>query len=112
MEFPPAATFNRDSVFSKYTNAERLVYDMYSRPVPLNIDTRSFGTSGTRFNGGSFASAVTDEGQAFHVQSGYHVQQYYKGNVDASFLLHGPVLTMERMIIWKSGRLSVKLIFC
>lgn len=85
MEFPPAATFNRDSVFSKYTNAERLVYDMYSRPVPLNIDTRSFGTSGTRFNGGSFASAVTDEGQAFHVQSGYHVQQYYKGNVDASF---------------------------
>lgn len=29
MEFPPAAEFNRDSVFAKYTNVERLVYDMY-----------------------------------------------------------------------------------
>lgn len=85
MEFPPAANFNRDSVFAKYTNVERLVYDLYSRPVPMNFDTRSFGSSGTRLNGGSFASSITDEGQAFHVQSGYHVQQYYKGNVDASF---------------------------
>lgn len=85
MEFPPAATFNVDSVFAKYTNAERLVFDMYSRPVPLNIDTRVHGREGTRFGGGSFASAITDEGQAFHIQSGYQVQQYYKGNVDASF---------------------------
>lgn len=85
MEFPPAGSFTRDSVFARFTNAERLVYDMYLRPVPMNFDTRSFNVSGTRLNGGSFASALTDEGQAFHVQSGYHVQQYYKGNVDASF---------------------------
>lgn len=85
MEFPPAAEFNRDSVFAKYTNVERLVYDMYSYPVPLNFDTRSFGTDGTRLNGGSFASALTDEGQAFDVQSGYQVQMYYTGNVDAGY---------------------------
>ncbi|MEY8725533.1 RagB/SusD family nutrient uptake outer membrane protein [Bacteroides xylanisolvens] len=85
MEFPPAADFNIDSVFAKYTNAEKLVHELYSYPIPLNIDTRNFGQSGTRFGGGSFASAVTDEGQSFHVQSGYQIQQYYIGNVDASF---------------------------
>lgn len=85
LEMPPAANFYLDSVFTKYDNAEKLLFDMYSYPVPLNIDTRNFGSDGTRFGGGSFASAVTDEGQAFHVQSGYQVQQYYVGNVDASF---------------------------
>lgn len=85
MEFPPSAEFNRDSVFAKYANVERLVYDMYSYPIPLNFDTRPFGTDGTRLNGGSFASALTDEGQAFDVQSGYQVQMYYTGNVDAGY---------------------------
>lgn len=85
MEFPPAATFNIDSVFSKYTNVEKLVYNMYSYPVPLNFDTRGHGASGTRMAGGSFASAITDEGQSFHVQSGYQVQRYYTGNVDAGY---------------------------
>lgn len=85
MEFPPAAEFNRDSVFASYTNVERLVYDMYSYPIPLNFDTRDFGANGTRFNGGTFASAVTDEGQAFDAQSGYQVQMYYTGNVDAAY---------------------------
>lgn len=85
MEFPPAADFNIDSVFSRYTNAEKLVYAMYDHPVPLNIDTRPFGTAGTRMNGGSFASTLTDEGQSFHVQQGYHVQQYYIGNVDPAY---------------------------
>lgn len=113
MEFPPAATFNEDSVFSKYTNVERLVYEMYNRPVPLNIDTRNFGADGTRFGGGSFASAVTDEGQAFHVQSGYQVQQYYKGNVDASFSaswsssFHGED---DYNLKWKTIRKAYKLI--
>ena len=36
------------------------------------------------FRSGTFASALTDEGQAFHVQAGYEVQRYYVGNVDAS----------------------------
>lgn len=85
MEMPPAANFYVDSVFAKYDNAEKLVYDLYSYPIPLNIDTRNFGSNGTRFGGGSFASAVTDEGQSFHVQSGYQVQQYYVGNVNASY---------------------------
>lgn len=84
MEFPEVADFNVDSVFSKYVNAEKLMYAMYVDGVPLNMDTRSFGT-GRRLGGGSFASAITDEGQAFHVQQGYKVQQYYIGNVDASF---------------------------
>lgn len=84
MEFPPAAQFNIDSVFSKYANADRLLSDMYSYPVPLNFDTRNFGSSGTRMGGGTFASALTDEGQSFHVQQGYQVQRYYGGNVEAS----------------------------
>ena len=84
MEFPPAAKFNVDSVFSKYTNAERLLFDMYSYPVPLNFDTRGFGGAGTRLAGGTFASGLTDEGQAFDVQQGYQVQRYYTGNVEAS----------------------------
>lgn len=84
MEFPPAARFNVDSVFTKYSNAERLLSDMYSNPIPLNFDTRNFGSSGTRMGGGSFASALTDEGQSFHVQQGYQVQRYYSGNVEAS----------------------------
>lgn len=85
MEFPPAAEFNRDSVFAKYTNAEKLVYEMYSYPVPLNMDTRGFGADGTRLGGGAFASALTDEGQTFDRQSGYQVQMYYTGNVDAGY---------------------------
>ncbi len=84
MEFPPVANFNIDSVFSKYSNAERLLADMYSYPIPLNFDTRAFGTWGTRMGGGTFASALTDEGQSFDVQQGYQVQRYYTGNVEAS----------------------------
>ena len=84
MEFPPVASFNIDSVFSKYSNAERLLSDMYSYPIPLNFDTRGFGSSGCRLGGGSFASALTDEGQSFDVQQGYQVQRYYTGNVEAS----------------------------
>jgi hypothetical protein len=84
MEFPEVADFNVDSVFSKYVNTEKLLYAMYVDAVPLNFDTRSFGT-GRRFGGGTFASAITDEGQAFHVQQKYYVQQYYKGNVDANY---------------------------
>lgn len=84
MDFPHAANFNIDSVFSKYSNAERLLSDMYSYPIPLNFDTRGFGSTGTRMNGGSFASAITDEGQSFDIQQGYQVQRYYTGNVEAS----------------------------
>lgn len=84
MEFPPVASFNIDSVFSKYSNAERLLSDMYNYPIPLNFDTRGFGSSGTRMGGGTFASALTDEGQSFDVQQGYQVQRYYTGNVEAS----------------------------
>jgi hypothetical protein len=82
MEFPPAARFNVDSVFAKYSNTEKLLIDMYSYPIPLNFDTRPFGASGTRMGGGSFASALTDEGQSFDVQPGYQVQRYYTGNVE------------------------------
>ena len=85
MEFPPASSFNQDSVFMKYTNVQKLVNDLYSYCIPLNFDVRNFGTNGTRMSGGSFASAITDEGQSFHVQPGYHVQQYYVGNVSADF---------------------------
>ena len=84
MEFPQVASFNLDSVFSKYSNAERLLSDMYRYPIPLNFDTRYFGSSETRMGGGSFASALTDEGQSFDVQQGYQVQRYYTGNVEAS----------------------------
>lgn len=84
MEFPPVASFNVDSVFSKYSNAERLLSDMYSYPIPLNFDTRGFGSAGTRMGGGTFASALTDEGQSFHIQQGYQVQRYYTGNVEPS----------------------------
>jgi len=84
MEFPPSVSFNIDSVFSKYTNAIRMVNDMYNYPVPLNFDTRTFGSNGTRMGGGSFASSLTDEGQPFDVQQGYQVQRYYNGNVEPS----------------------------
>jgi SusD family. len=56
---------------------------MYSYCVPLNFDTRSTGSDGTRMAGGSFASAITDEGQSFHIQPNYKVQNYYVGNVSA-----------------------------
>lgn len=84
MEFPPSSSFNLDSVFSKYTNAIKLLNDMYSYPIPLNFDTRYFGEDGTRMGGGSFASSLTDEGQPFDVQQGYQVQRYYNGNVEPS----------------------------
>lgn len=84
MEFPPAVSFNIDSVFSKYSNAQKLLFDMYSYPIPMNFDNRAFGASGTRMGGGTFASALTDEGQSFDVQQGYQVQRYYNGNVEPS----------------------------
>jgi starch-binding outer membrane protein, SusD/RagB family len=90
MDFPPAISYNVDSVFSKYSSAYRLLSDMYRFPIPLNFDTRYFGTGGTttepgtRMGGGSFASALTDEGQSFDVQQGYQVQRYYYGNVEPS----------------------------
>jgi starch-binding outer membrane protein, SusD/RagB family len=84
MEFPQAATFNLQSVFSKYSNAEKMLFDMYSYPIPMNFDTRDFGSAGTRMAGGAFASAITDEGQPLDLQSGYQVQRYYNGNVEPS----------------------------
>jgi len=84
MEFPPAVSFNLDSVFSKYTNSQKMVNDMYNYPIPLNFDTRTFGANGTRMGGGTFASALTDEGASFDVQPGYQVQRYYNGNVEPS----------------------------
>lgn len=84
MEFPPSVSFNVDSVFSKYTNAIKMVNDLYNYPIPLNLDTRAFGANGTRMGGGSFASALTDEGQPFDVNQGYQVQRYYNGNVEPS----------------------------
>lgn len=80
LEFPPTATFNIDSVFSKYTNALKLVNAMYTNAVPYNFN--AYG--GLRMNGGAFASAITDEGQATALQEGYHVGYYYKGKVTAS----------------------------
>ena len=82
MEFPPKAQFGLDSVFSKYTYVEKLLSEMYSYPIPLNFDTRSFGSNGVRLGGGSFASALTDEGQCFETSSGYQVQRYYTGNIN------------------------------
>lgn len=84
LEFPPSVSFNLDSVFSKYTNSQKMVNDMYNYPIPLNFDTRGFGSNGTRMGGGSFASSLTDEGQPFDVQQGYQVQRYYNGNVEPS----------------------------
>jgi hypothetical protein len=84
MEFPQVATFNLESVFSKYSNAEKMLIDMYNYPIPLNFDTRGFGTDGTRMAGGAFASALTDEGQPLDIQQGYQVQRYYNGNVEPS----------------------------
>jgi hypothetical protein len=83
MEFPPAAQFNVDSVFTKYANAERLLSDMYSYPIPLNIDTRPFGAKGTRLAGGAFASALTDEGQPTSAQAGYLINRYHRGTINA-----------------------------
>lgn len=84
MEFPQAATFNLESVFSKYSNAEKMLFDMYNYPIPMNFDTRGFGSAGTRMAGGAFASALTDEGQPIDIQQGYQVQRYYNGNVEPS----------------------------
>jgi len=85
MEFPSPKPFGIDSIFSKYTYVERLLSDMYSYPIPLNFDTRYFGTNGTRMSGGAFASAITDEGQCFEISSPYQVQRYYYGNVDPAY---------------------------
>lgn len=86
MEFPRLAEFNIDSVFSSYAYAQKMVYNVYDRPVPLNFDTRGYGMhSDARLNGGAFASGLTDEGQSYIAQTGYMVQKYYRDDVEASW---------------------------
>ena len=102
MEFPRLAEFNIDSVFSSYSYAQKLIYNVYDRPVPLNFDTRGYGMgSDIRLNGGAFASGITDEGQSYMAQAGYMVQKYYRDDVQSSWATNCEDIYDEK---WKKIR--------
>ncbi|MFN7279505.1 MAG: hypothetical protein ACK5VH_05040, partial [bacterium] len=65
LEMPPQTSFNADSVFSRYQNAERLVFDLYQ------FQGRALATALNSNMGMSSVSTITDEAVCLTAHNGY-----------------------------------------
>lgn len=78
-DFPDSSSFNEDSVFSQYRNAERLVFEMYTN-LPDVILSNGFGKP---LNGPSL-DVITDGAAAFSGQSQYGTHKFTSGGLTSS----------------------------
>lgn len=78
-DFPDSSSFNEDSVFAKYKNAEKLVYEMYTN-LPDVILSNDFEKP---LNGPSL-DVITDGASAFSGQSQYGTHKFVSGALTSS----------------------------
>ena len=64
LEMPAQTSFNVDSVFSSYQNAERLLFDLYQ------FQGRALSTALNGKLGSTSVSTITDEAICFTAQNG------------------------------------------
>lgn len=84
LEKPFSVTFNEDSVFAKYENAQKLVFDMYAlKPYYLDLFV---GTVATKRLNGSLLECATDFGCAFRLNANYFTHKFNFGTVQAENL--------------------------
>ena len=79
LEMPAQTSFNVDSVFSKYQNAERLLFDLYQ------YEGKALATARNGKLGNSAVANITDEAICFTAQNGYTANRVYAGGVTSSW---------------------------
>lgn len=79
LEMPPQTSFNADSVFSRYQNTERLIFDMYQ------FQGRALATALNSKLGLSSVATITDEAICFTAQNGYTSNNVYAGSVNSTW---------------------------
>ncbi|MDP4186463.1 MAG: RagB/SusD family nutrient uptake outer membrane protein [Bacteroidota bacterium] len=79
LEMPPQTSFNIDSVFSKYQNAEKLVFDLYQ------YEGKALATAHNGKLNNSSVADITDEAICFTAQNGYTANRVYAGSVTSSW---------------------------
>ncbi len=79
LEMPPQTSFNIDSVFARYQNAERLVFDMYQ------YQGKALATARNGKLNNSAVADITDEAICFTAQNGYTANRVYAGSVNSTW---------------------------
>ncbi len=84
LEKPFSVSFNEDSVFAKFENAQKLVYDLYAlRPYYLDLYV---ATAPTKRLNGSLLECATDFGCSFRLNANYFTHKFNFGTVQAENL--------------------------
>ncbi len=82
LEKPFSVSFNEDSVFSRYENAQKLLNNMYVlRPYYLEINS----DKGTHMRG-SLLDCATDMGSSFRLNAKYSAHMFNFGTIEAEYL--------------------------
>ena len=79
LEMPAQTSFNVDSVFAKYQNAERLVFDMYQ------FEGKALATAHCSKLNNSSVADITDEAICYTAQNGYTANRVYAGSVTSTW---------------------------
>jgi hypothetical protein len=79
LEMPAQTSFNVDSVFSSYQNAERLLFDLYQ------FQGRALSTALNGKLGSTSVSTITDEAICFTAQNGYTANNVYAGSINSTW---------------------------
>lgn len=88
LEKPFSVSFNEDSVFTRYENALKLVYDMYATK-PYYLDLYVSASSTTRL-AGAMLDCATDMGCSFRLNANYGAHKFNAGTVQAEWLSNNP----------------------
>lgn len=88
LEKPFGVNFNEDSVFAKYENAQKMVFDLYALK-PYYLDLYVSASSTTRL-GGSLLDCATDMGCSFRLNANYGAHKFNAGTVQAEWLSNNP----------------------
>ena len=79
LEMPAQTSFNVDSVFSKYQNAERLLFDLYQ------FQGKALATAHNMKLNSSAIADITDEAICYVAQNGYTANRVYAGSVTSTW---------------------------
>lgn len=84
LEQPFSLTFNEDSVFARFENTQKLVFEMYAlRPFYLDLQV---GTTPSKRLNGSLLECATDFGCSFRLNANYFTHRFNFGTVQAENL--------------------------
>jgi hypothetical protein len=79
LEMPAQTSFNVDSVFAKYQNTERLIFDMYQ------FQGKALATARNGKLNNSAVADITDEAICYTAQNGYTANRVYAGSVTSTW---------------------------